>query len=250
MLFMFRKYRKYGIRLAVALFVYSFFHVNSSTDYTTIFRFGTLDKVFIIYTTIVVLLIWEILDFAIQKVKAINYDLGQYKNIFKLFAVLTLVSFPFVVGSTWVSEYIIKAKIDCCYYPGNGLESFVKMTFQGQLLAWLIIGERILQLYHDQNRRIERDKALMQKELLQSQYVNLKNQVRPHFLFNSFSVLQSLIDTRPEEASKFLSRLSKMYRYILDSREESMSSVEKELDVLDLYLYLLKIRHEESFEVN
>ncbi len=175
----------------------------------------------------------------------------------KLFLLLTVVSMPMVISSTWVSEYVIKvyfhqkyhASADGCPYPPSST-TFVKMAVQGQVLAWLIIAERLLQIYHEQSKKNERDKALIQKELLQSKYVNLKNQVNPHFLFNSFSVLQSLIDTRPNEASKFLDRLSKMYRYMLDQREESMSSLEKELSILEHYIYLLKIRHEESFIVN
>ncbi len=243
-----KKYKKYLIRLVVALLVWVFFHVNSSPVDEEIMSIGALDQVYIFYTVFVVLIIWQVLDFAMAKVKADTWDLGQYRNIIKLFIILTLVSSPLVIASTWFSEFVMKAYFkECCNLIS--VQGFVKMTFQAQVLAWLIIAERILQIYHTQSQRSERDKALMQKELLQSKYVNLKNQVNPHFLFNSFSVLQSLIDTKPTEASRFLDRLSKMYRYMLDNREESMSSLEKELGILDLYMYLLKIRHEESLQL-
>ena len=182
--------------------------------------------------------------------KASSYDLSDYKHTFRIFTILTLVGLPVVLGATWFSEFQIKPYFkECCALLESSMDGFVRMAFQAQVLAWLIISGELLKIYHDQSKRNERDKALMQKELLQSQYVNLKNQVNPHFLFNSFSVLQSLIDTKPAEASKFLERLSKMYRYMLDNREESLSSVEKELGILDHYLYLLKIRHEESLQV-
>ncbi len=211
-----------------------------------------MDRIYILYTTVIVLTIWELFDFVMAKIKVSSYDLSDYKDTFRLFLILTLVGLPLVLASTWFSEFYIKPyfKEQCCSILESSTEGFVRMAFQAQVLAWLIISGELLKVYHDQSKKNERDKALMQKELLQSQYVNLKNQVNPHFLFNSFSVLQSLIDTKPAEASKFLERLSKMYRYMLDNREESLSSVEKELGILDHYLYLLKIRHEESLQVN
>lgn len=243
--------KKYGIRIFIALLVYIFFHVNSTEDGESLFRFGGLDQVYIAYTVIMVLSIWELFDFTLRRLNAQNKDLSDYRNLVQLILVLTAVSVPMVLLSMWISEYQIKPNFqeECMAYASS-FQSFIVMTFQGQVLGWLIIAGELFRIYHDQAKRQERDKALMQKELLQSQYVNLKNQVNPHFLFNSFSVLQSLIDTRPGEASRFLSKLSKMYRHILDNREESMSSVKKELEVLELYIYLLKIRHEDSFEVS
>lgn len=242
--------KKYGIRSFIALLVYVFFHVNSTQVGESIFRFNQLDQVFILYTLFTVIGIWEFIDFVFKKIKAREKDLSNSRKLVNLIAVGTVSSLPLVILAMYVSEFVIKPAFpECTEEQIGSFESFISMTFQGQILAWLILAERLFGIYLVHARRQERDKAMMQKELLQSQYVNLKNQVNPHFLFNSFSVLQSLIDTKPEEASKFLSRLSKMYRHILDSREESMSSVRKELEVLDLYIYLLKIRHEDSFEV-
>lgn len=244
-------FKKYGIRAFVALLVYVFFHVNSSQPGESIFRFNELDQVFILYTLFSVIGIWEVMDLVFKKIHAAEKDLSHGRNLSQLILIGTLVSFPLVITAMYFSEFAIKPAFPWCTTEKVGtLENFLSMTFQGQILAWLILAERLFGIYLEQAKRRERDKALMQKELLQSQYVNLKNQVNPHFLFNSFSVLQSLIDTRPAEASKFLSRLSKMYRHILDNREESMSSVKKELEVLELYIYLLKIRHEDSFEVS
>jgi len=241
-------YKKYAKRVLVALFIYFFFHVNSVENAQEIFSFGFLDTIFVFYVLLIVLGILELLDWLLHKLDARNMDLTRYSQHAKLVLILTVVTFPLVLFFSWFSEYGIKPQFVVCD-PIQSLDTFIRMTFQGQVLAWLIIGERIFRITQEQAKSMERDKALMQKELLQSQYVNLKNQVNPHFLFNSFSVLQSLIDTRPAEASKFLSELSKMYRYLLDTRQESMSSVKKELEILDSYLYLLRIRHEERLHV-
>ena len=62
----------------------------------------------------------------------------------------------------------------------------------------------------------------LQKENLQSQFETLKNQVNPHFLFNSLNVLASLISVDPEMAEQFTGRLSKIYRYVLEYKSEDL----------------------------
>ncbi len=238
--------RKYGKRLLVALFVYCFFHVTRAETVAEAFTFNFADRIYLIYIVVVVISVWELLDRIISHKKIASLDLNRSRELLRAVVILSLAIFPPIVFASWVSEYWIKPQLEICTFQGD---FFMKDILQGQVLGWLIISERLFKRYHEQSRQLERDKAQMQKELLLSQYVNLKNQIKPHFLFNSFSVLQSLIETNPEQAGKFLSRLSKMYRHILDSREDSMSHLEKELEILDAYLYLLNVRHEDSLEV-
>lgn len=82
----------------------------------------------------------------------------------------------------------------------------------------------------------------LQKENLQSQFEMLKQQVNPHFLFNSLNVLSSLIKLEPELAEKFTEHLSKVYRYVLENKDNELVKLSTELDFLDAYLFLLNIR--------
>ncbi|MBE0638945.1 MAG: PAS domain S-box protein [Bacteroidales bacterium] len=82
----------------------------------------------------------------------------------------------------------------------------------------------------------------MQKENLQSQFEVLKQQVNPHFLFNSLNVLTSLIKIDPDLAESFTERLSKVYRYVLENKEKDVVSLSTELEFLNSYLFLLEIR--------
>lgn len=79
----------------------------------------------------------------------------------------------------------------------------------------------------------------------------LKNQLDPHFLFNSLNVLTSLIDENPPAAQKFTSSLSKIYRYVLEQKNKDLVSVEEELGFAKTYIGLLKMRFENSilFEI-
>ncbi len=91
--------------------------------------------------------------------------------------------------------------------------------------------------------------AELEKEKAQVQYDNLKNQLNPHFLFNSLSSLNSLIFENPQLASDFLQQLSKVYRYVLENKEKNLVSVETEVRFVNHYVQLLKTRFEGSLQV-
>ncbi len=79
----------------------------------------------------------------------------------------------------------------------------------------------------------------------------LKNQLDPHFLFNSLNVLTSLIEENPENAQKFTTSLSKVYRYVLEQKNKELVTVDEELEFAKTYMSLLKMRFEDSiiFEI-
>ncbi|MCK9616750.1 MAG: PAS domain S-box protein [Lentimicrobiaceae bacterium] len=90
----------------------------------------------------------------------------------------------------------------------------------------------------------------MQKENLQSQFETLKNQVNPHFLFNSLNVLASLISVDPDLAEQFTGKLSKIYRYVLEHKSDDLVSLQTEVDFLNAYVFLLSIRFSNKLVVN
>ncbi|HZH70330.1 MAG TPA: 2TM domain-containing protein [Flavobacteriaceae bacterium] len=79
-----------------------------------------------------------------------------------------------------------------------------------------------------------------------AKFESLKNQIDPHFLFNSLNVLTALIDEDPERAQRFTTSLSKIYRYVLEQKDKELVSVEEELDFAATYMDLLKMRFENS----
>ncbi len=84
-----------------------------------------------------------------------------------------------------------------------------------------------------------------------AQFDALKNQLDPHFLFNSLNVLTSLIEENPDLAQKFTTSLSKVYRYVLEQKNKDLVTVDEELDFARTYVSLLKMRFENSiiFEI-
>jgi sensor histidine kinase YesM len=98
-------------------------------------------------------------------------------------------------------------------------------------------------------------KALVQSEKLKSEmmaykYESLRNQINPHFLFNSFNVLSDLVYSDQSQAVKFINQLSELFRYVLDSRDKELVPLKDELDFMQSYLYLLKTRFEDKLVLN
>lgn len=98
-------------------------------------------------------------------------------------------------------------------------------------------------------------KALQEKKVTEQKIIagtasakfeSLKNQIDPHFLFNSLNVLTSLIDENPAQAQKFTTGLSKIYRYVLEQKDKELIDLKEELAFAVTYMNLLKMRFENS----
>ncbi|WP_420388590.1 sensor histidine kinase [Roseivirga sp.] len=94
------------------------------------------------------------------------------------------------------------------------------------------------------------DAERLKKEQMATKYESLKNQVNPHFLFNSLNALTNLVYEDQDQAAKFIRQLSKVYRYVLDTRSKEVVSLETELQFVESYLFLQKIRFDDKLKVN
>ncbi|HEV7351199.1 sensor histidine kinase [Telluribacter sp.] len=105
-------------------------------------------------------------------------------------------------------------------------------------------------LKEKQLRQAEQEREMLRAANLQSQLDALKQQVNPHFLFNSLNVLDSLIEDDPPQARVFLEELSTVYRYLLRSNEQDLIKLESELDFINSYYHLLKTRLGNGIQLN
>ncbi|MCS4304592.1 MULTISPECIES: 2TM domain-containing protein [Chryseobacterium] len=100
-------------------------------------------------------------------------------------------------------------------------------------------------------KKTSRKEVVEQKLIAKSanaQFESLKNQLDPHFLFNSLNVLSSLIDENPHQAQKFTASMSKIYRYVLEQKDKELVTVEDEIEFAKTYCDLLKTRFEDSVD--
>jgi sensor histidine kinase YesM len=91
-------------------------------------------------------------------------------------------------------------------------------------------------------RRASSEKEMFEKETIAARYESLKNQVSPHFLFNSLNALTNLVYEDQDKAVKFIKQLSEVYRYVLDTRGKEVVPIEDELRFLESYIFLQQIR--------
>lgn len=137
------------------------------------------------------------------------------------------------------------------YYP----ESAIKHTFTIAkpfykelwfiVLVILLIALSIYASVKWQLSRVNR-KWLSEKKLVESELAVLRNQVNPHFLFNSLNTLMNLIETKPKVAEDYLQRLSHFYRKILENQDDHILTLSSEIENLEEYIYLQKQRFGEA----
>jgi two-component system, LytTR family, sensor kinase len=113
------------------------------------------------------------------------------------------------------------------------------------IISIVIIIEVCAQFFRNwKNSLLEIEKY--KTETAQAQLQNLKNQINPHFLFNNMSVLSSLVYQNQDKAVDFINQLSKVYRYVLDNRNNELVTVQEEITFLASYIFLLQIRFDKN----
>lgn len=95
-----------------------------------------------------------------------------------------------------------------------------------------------------QKKKIRESQIVAKTET--AKFESLKNQLDPHFLFNSLNVLTSLIGENPRQAEKFTTKLSKVYRYVLEQKGKDLIPLKDELKFAKSYMELLKMRFEDG----
>jgi len=140
---------------------------------------------------------------------------------------------------------------DVSKYWGRGLfwQDYLYNLLIIELFVFIISGIYEAIFYFARWRLSVRETEELKKVNLQSQFESLKNQVSPHFLFNSLNTLSSLIEENPETAVRFVNQLSKVYRYLLQSNEKKLTTLKEELEFLDAYIFLLKTRFGEGLKM-
>jgi len=93
------------------------------------------------------------------------------------------------------------------------------------------------------------NEAELKSEMMAYKYESLRNQINPHFLFNSFNVLSDLVYDDQAQAVKFIRQMSELFRYVLDSRDKELVSLGEELEFMKSYTYLLKTRFGDKLDL-
>ena len=164
------------------------------------------------------------------------------KRIFLGFT-LSFIASLLVVFVMHFIETVIYAKHTFKYFLEN--EKAINYIFTVTITLFITLSLYAIQFY----KAFQENKVKEQKIIAgtaSAKYESLKNQIDPHFLFNSLNVLSSLIEENPENAQRFTTSLSKVYRYVLEQKDKDLVSIEEELKFAKTYMNLLKMRFENS----
>ena len=114
----------------------------------------------------------------------------------------------------------------------------------------LLLGmEEVFEMTHQQQQLRLKNEQLAKEQAL-SRFEALKNQLNPHFMFNSLNVLSGLMYEDVGKADKFVKELARIYRYVLDQSGEVVTTVAQELGFVEAYIYLQQMRLEDLIEVH
>lgn len=208
---------------------------------------------------------WELLNTLVHTqvytivlfvVNANFYRWLLYRNVFQLhsYSLVFLNSLGSVLLS-FFCLFFLNSAIGLMAY-GTPLEEFmIHEDIKTYLvpLAIILLVSIVVSGFHfyktRQEIKVKEQKVIAGKAT--AQFDALKNQLDPHFLFNSLNVLNSLIEENTEAAQKFTTLLSKVYRYVLEQKSKELVSVEEELNFASTYMKLVHMRFENSivFEV-
>ncbi|WP_299434767.1 2TM domain-containing protein [uncultured Maribacter sp.] len=179
----------------------------------------------------------------------VEYHIKAFENnlfTVKRFLIAILGNVLFSLLGVFVSNLIIEVGIyKLSFWNFFGRQHIEE--YRMSMLISIVISLVFYAIWYYKNR--QENKVKEQKIIAgtaSAKFDALKNQLDPHFLFNSLNVLTSLIEEDPYQAQKFTTSLSKVYRYVLEQKNKDLVSVDEELNFAKTYIKLLKMRFEDS----
>jgi hypothetical protein len=121
---------------------------------------------------------------------------------------------------------------------------FINFFVSGLVIASTLVIRLIFQ-----KQSIVLENEQLRREALQSQYESLKNQLSPHFLFNSLTALNVLINEDIDQAQNYVNSLSRVLRYTLKSNEKKLVTLREEMEFMSAYLFLIRMRYGENLVI-
>lgn len=189
------------------------------------------------------------LDVLIQVVVCLMYSVFFIQLVYrssklnqtklKIFFEVFVVFIAFVIVLTTLNVLII----------GLSMKMFPTVVMRGALIGLIAFFFSRFLIETEQKNEILLENEHLKNENLLVQLSSLKNQLNPHFLFNSLNTLSWLINEDKEKSQNYLQKLSQVLRYSLSMQEQSLVPLKEELALIDSYIYLLQIRFGNNLKV-
>lgn len=151
---------------------------------------------------------------------------------------LIVLSGSLMAGITLIFYYSFYSHVDSLNLPQELFANVMTAVIITVITASIWEAVALFKSWRESELVAER----LSKEHIQSQFQTLKNQVNPHFLFNSLNALSSLVHSDPDKAEQFIDEFAKIYRYVLDVKERKFVELKEELRFLESFMFLQQIR--------
>jgi two-component system, LytTR family, sensor kinase len=227
---------KYRLLYIALLSAYSFLNILYTVG-NEFFDFHLPKSYLLIILTAVVLGVWELNRLVNLKIPEQPLVLG--KKIHPLI-LLFLASMLNVVLVSTASLFLLYAAMGM--KPTITATHFTLLTAFGFRVNLFLNCVNAIVFFMNKLKKTQIEAEQHKQQSIEAQFEVLRNQINPHFLFNSFNVLASLVYKDADASAKFIEQLSTVYRYLLSSRDKKIVQLKEEMDFIEAYLYLLTIR--------
>lgn len=201
-----------------------------------------------IQSTIGIYLIWLLIRFTVLRIRKWRekqkFVKGLAIQLFITVGATTLIVAGLFFESMYVGEKEKSVKEIIYFLKNLEVNAILFAMFVNGVYEVLFLFEKLTKA------KVEKEKY--QKSVVLSRLENVKNQINPHFLFNTFNALSDLIEVNPSKASHLILELSDVYRYVLLVRDKNWVSLQKEYEISKSFIEILKVRYEDNiqFECN
>jgi sensor histidine kinase YesM len=194
---------------------------------------------------------FDLLHTIVNMLSQFVFTFSLYVLVFNIFKIRASekVRLLIIIGSTLTVSYFLsisisELQIDILNYEHRPKfrKSFIRFELtRDYMIAMVVVLSSQLIYMSQKQQKISLENEALRAEYLRSRYEALKNQVDPHFLFNSLNTLNSLIKIDADKAQEYVQQLSYVFRYTLQNAE--VITLEEELKFTRAYCHLMKIRY-------
>ncbi len=242
-----QKSNKFFVRLLLIFIIHFIFKIGDQS--INVFSDFTIrGTVFSLYFVIYWICAWYIAAFFHRKIQQKQKDsiLNKKRFTFLLF----LFHFTFGFLASFLANWFYRLW-DIYFFEMGDAWASVWLLNPEFTMSLLMIYMMVfsIDIYYNTSIKAKEDQIQLEKlkrENTLAQYLNLKSQIEPHFLFNSLSVLSSIIYTDVNLASELILRLSKILRYVIEKNEFILVPLSEEITFLENYLFLIQTRFDEG----
>jgi two-component system LytT family sensor kinase len=239
---------RYGMR-AVVLYLFSL--VFKSFDLSFPHDVGSFvfrGQLFSLMYVLLGLLIWE----GAIRISNLIGDRAFNKNLSFKLVLMCVALLVYGLFSSWLFGLCYSLFDIVLFKKYDAWKSFSSFSYDlifGAFIFYLLLLAYNGIIYYYKNwKESQLNAERLIRENIQAKYDVLKSQIDPHFFFNSLSVLTNLVYKSADLSAEYITQLAKSYRYILDKKFENLVTIKTELEFLESYSFLIRIRHQSSIE--